>query len=291
MSDEAAPAAFVGATDVEPEPLLGPVDLEGLEEAVLLVQDLLELAPVEALPIEMLPAFVVGAGVAAAVTPATGWLPRALVFFGRHAYLMAFLGALIENTILLGFLLPGGAVVALAAAGARAGGLSLPVVIVLASAGMTAGATLDYLIGRSGVARLLAHPRAGRVGRFLSARLDQAAPLLKRHGWWVLLIAHAFGHGRSSMAVAAGATGLPLRRFLAMEAPAALVWGTVFGAGGYALGGEWQMLELALRRAGWAGATLLILGGLVWLVVSRRRVVAKGVRLAGAFQATGTGQR
>ena len=57
---------------------------------------------------------------------AVTWLSRLLSFFGQHAYFLTFAGALIENTIFLGFLLPGGAVVALAGAGGRRAGSPCP---------------------------------------------------------------------------------------------------------------------------------------------------------------------
>jgi membrane-associated protein len=214
-------------------------------------------------------------------------LARLVILFGRYAYLLAFAGALIENTLLLGFLLPGGTVVALAGAGARAVGLPLPVLVILAAAGMTGGACLDYLMGRAGIARLLLHPRLQthpRVGAFcrgLSVKLDGAAPLLRRHGWWMMLVAHAFGHGRSSLALAAGAGRLPLRRFLAIEVPAALLWATIFAGGGYLLADRWQAVELALRQIGGIGFLLLpLIGGAWWWRRSRRARRAAGARPA-----------
>lgn len=217
-----------------------------------LVGDVAELAPAEVLPAELAPVF------------AAGWIVRLLLVFGRHAYLLAFAGALVENTVFLGFLLPGGTVVALASAGGHAAGLSLPALALLAAAGMTSGAIVDYMLGRTGAARLLEHRRAGRLGRALAAQLAQAGPLLRRHGWWIMLVAHAFGHGRSTLAVAAGAARLPLARFLAIELPAALLWGSLYAGGGYLLADQWHHVDLALRTAGWLGAGALLVGVLLW---------------------------
>ncbi|HEV2123158.1 MAG TPA: DedA family protein, partial [Chloroflexota bacterium] len=180
-----------------------------------------------------------------------------------------FFGALIENTVLLGFLLPGGTVVALSGAGARTAGLSLPLLIVLGAGGMTCGAVIDYALGRAGITRLLRQRWLGKVGRKLEAQLDQAAPLLHRHGWWMMLVAHAFGHGRSSLAVAAGASGLPLRRLLAIEIPAALLWSAFYTGGGFLLAENWDRLELALRRAGWAGVIITLLSAGGWWLMRR----------------------
>ncbi|HEX2034653.1 MAG TPA: DedA family protein [Chloroflexota bacterium] len=249
-------------------------DLQQIQD---LVQDLAGVAPLEVLPVDPLPVH--------AVT----WFARLLLFFARHAYLLAFVGALLENTIVLGFLLPGGAVVALSAAGARQAQLSLPTLVLLAAAGMTGGAVIDYFLGRAGIARLLHHRWAGRLGRRLATQLEQAEPLLRRHGWWVMLLAHAFGHGRSSLALAAGASGLPLARFLAIEIPAALLWSAVYAGGGFLLAAEWETFELVLRRAGWAVTAATVCGVVAWWYLHRRRRQSRGGQPFGANGTAGHG--
>ena len=136
----------------------------------------------------------------------------------------------------------------------------------LAAAGMVGGAIIDYLLGRAGIARLLHHPLMGRWGIRMAHQLEQAEPLLSRHGWWIMLLAHAFGTGRSALAVAAGASGLPWRRFLVMEVPAALLWSTVYAGGGYVLASQWSTFELILRRVGWVGTVVVVLV-IGWLVL------------------------
>lgn len=230
------------------------MDPSTLAELPDVVPDLVTMIPVEALPLEALPA--VG----------SAWLTRVLHFFSRHALLLAFFGALIENTVLLGFLLPGGTVVALSGAGARNAGISLPLLIVVAGLGMTGGAVIDYYLGRAGVHQLLHRRWTGKIGKRLAHQLHSAEPLLRKHGWWVMLFAHAFGHGRSTLALAAGASGFPLPRFLLIEIPAAMLWSAMYAGGGYLLAAEWQNVELLLRRMGWIGAAFIIVGGLgYWL--------------------------
>jgi membrane protein DedA with SNARE-associated domain len=202
---------------------------------------------------------------------AVSWFARLLAYFAQHAYVLTFLGALVENTIVVGFLLPGGAVVALAGAGGREANLSLPALIVLAAAGMCAGAVIDYFLGRAGIARILRHPRLGRWGTRFATQLEEAEPLLRRHGWWMMLMAHAFGTGRSSLAVAAGASGLALWRFMLIEAPAAFVWSAVYAGGGYFLASQWSTFELILRRIGWVGTIGVVAVIIGWLVYQKRR--------------------
>jgi membrane protein DedA with SNARE-associated domain len=225
-------------------------DLQDLQDLPDIMPDIAELVPVEVLPMIPVP-----------VQHAATWVARLLLVFGRHALLLAFFGAFIENTVVLGFLLPGGTVVALSGAAGRTASLSLPWLIVMSALGMTAGAVTNYYCGRAGLQRVLARSWTGKIGRELAVQLRSAEPLLRKHGWWVMLFAHAFGPGRSTLALAAGASGFSLVRFLIIELPAAFLWSALYAGGGYLLAGEWQNLELMLRRIGWVGAALLVIGG------------------------------
>lgn len=214
-----------------------------------IMPDLAELVPVEVLPVLPVP-----------LLHAVGWVTRLMVVFSRHALLLAFFGAFIENTVVLGFLLPGGTVVALSGAAGRTANVSLPWLIIASGLGMTAGAVTNYYCGRAGLQRVLARPWTGKIGRELAHQLRNAEPLLRKHGWWVMLFAHAFGPGRSTLALAAGASGFSLLRFLVIELPAAFLWSALYAGGGFLLASEWQNLELLLRRIGWAGGILLVVG-------------------------------
>lgn len=209
------------------------------------------------------------------VRPVAGWLLWLLKLFARHAYVLALVGAFLENTIFTGILLPGGSVVVMAGAGARTGGLFLPAVMVLGAAGMLLGALVNYAVGRMGASRFL---RRGRLACRYRRQLAQARLLLRRHGWWAMTLSYVFGPGRSALAVAAGVARLPLAQFVAYQAPAALLWGAAFAGGGYALAREWQTVQVMLRRAGWAGLAVFTAVVAAWWVVrtvaSHRRATA-----------------
>ena len=229
---------------------MDPSELFDLQDIPEIMPDIAELVPIEVLPALPVP-----------VQQAAGWLARIMLVFGRHALLLAFFGAFIENTVVLGFLLPGGTVVALSGAAGRTASLSLPWLVIMSALGMTAGALTNYYCGRAGLQRVLARPWTGKIGRDLALQLRNSEPLLRKHGWWVMLLAHAFGPGRSTLALAAGASGFSLTRFLVIELPAAFLWSALYAGGGYLLASEWQNVELLLRRIGWVGAVLLVVGG------------------------------
>ena len=210
-----------------------------------------------------------GLGVAQVLPGTAGSL-----FLGQHAYALVFFAALAEGIALLGLLIPGAGVIALSGAGAREAGLTaglLPVLVLLGAGGLLAAAVVNYQLGRSGLSRLLGQPWLGAWGPRLQEQLTATAPLLRRHGWWVALLASAFGAARSSLAVAAGAGGFPLGRLLAIQLPAALLWSALYAGGGYLLADQWERVEQAVRQAGAAGfGALAVMGGLWWAVRRRR---------------------
>lgn len=196
------------------------------------------------------------------------------LFLGQHAFALVFFAALAEGIAVLGLLIPGAGVIALSGAGAREAGLTaglLPLLVLLGAGGLLAAAVVNYELGRSGLSRLLGQPWLGAWGSRLQSQLTATAPLLRRHGWWVALLASAFGAARSSLAVAAGAGGFPLRRLLAIQLPAALLWSGLYAGGGYLLADQWERVEQAARQAGAAGfAVLAVVGGLWWAARRRR---------------------
>ena len=139
---------------------MDPSELFDLQDIPEIMPDIAELVPIEVLPALPVP-----------VQQAAGWLGRIMVVFGRHALLLAFFGAFIENTVVLGFLLPGGTVVALSGAAGRTASLSLPWLVIMSALGMTAGALTNYYCGRAGLQRVLARPCTGKIGRDLSLQL------------------------------------------------------------------------------------------------------------------------
>jgi membrane protein DedA with SNARE-associated domain len=167
-------------------------------------------------------------------------------------YPIVFLGAAIENTVLLGLVLPGGTLVMLGAVYAHDGSMALPTVLLLAFLGMVLGTSLDYTLGRFGLQSALSR---SRFAPRLEPRLAVAERFLERWGSGAFLLAHFIGHVRSFLAITAGMTRLPVRRFLLYEGTAALVWNLAFVGAGYALG---ENLERLQRFMGWAGLTVAL---------------------------------
>lgn len=188
--------------------------------------------------------------------------------YDQYGYLIVFLGALGENTALLGLVMPGGTLALLGAFYARQGSLNLFWVIFFAWIGTVIGYHVDYLLGRFALSRIMSRWGGSALGQRLrlAGRLRLARRMLARYGGRAILLSHVVGHIRSFVALSAGATHMPYRRFLAFELVAALLWNIGFSVLGYVAGAEYDRIQQIVERAGWVIAAVVIAVLLLWKV-------------------------
>jgi membrane protein DedA with SNARE-associated domain len=117
------------------------------------------------------------------------------------------------------------AVVAAALYAATARGLPIAGVIGAAILGALTGTTLGFLVGRRGGERLLL--AVARRLRISPARVQALRRELDAHGTPWLLVARFVTGLRNIAGLMAGASGMPLRRFLAVSTLAAALWATI----------------------------------------------------------------
>lgn len=204
--------------------------------------------------------------------PINAWLDSLAELYDTYGYLIVFLGALFENTALLGLLLPGGTLALLGAFYAYQGTLNIVWVILFAWIGTVLGYNADYLIGRLLLSRLAGRWSASWLGQKLrlAGRLRLARMFLAKHGGKAILLSHVVGHVRSFVALSAGATHMRYRRFLSYELIAALLWNTLFCLLGYFAGSEREQLQLLLERSGWVVLLGVALAYAGWRLVRWR---------------------
>ncbi len=206
------------------------------------------------------------------MAPIHDWLDTLASLYGRYGYALVFWGALGENTALLGLFLPGNMLALLGGFYAREGKLSLPVVILLTWCGTVLGYHLDYALGRLVLGHFVQGWQTAQLGRRLrlAGRLRLARAFLHRHGGKAILVSHLVGQLRSFVALGAGMSHMPYRRFLRFEAMAALLWSGGLSLAGYLVGGERKRLEVFIARSGWLILGLLVLVYVAWRVVRPR---------------------
>lgn len=193
------------------------------------------------------------------------WIELLAGFYNRYGYWIVLLGALAENTAVLGLVLPGGTLALLGAFYARQGTLHLGWVIAFATLGTVLGYHIDYLFGRYLFAPMMARWRAIRSGRLrLAARLRLARRILTKHGGKAILLSHTVGHLRSFVAMSAGIIHLSYRRFLAFEVLAAFLWNTAYCLIGYFIAVEIDQLQQIIERAGWLMLGVFVVLSIIW---------------------------
>ncbi|MGH2351633.1 MAG: DedA family protein [Chloroflexota bacterium] len=187
-------------------------------------------------------------------------LDRLIAVFGQYAPAVAFSAAFVETLAGLGVIVPGGTAVILAGFAARDGGAgSFLAVAVAAWIGMTLGAAVDYWLGRLAGHRLVPRWLPWRLATRWRRLLRSSRGFMRRWGWWAIAIANIAGPGRSSLAVAAGASGWSFGSFLAGQAIASAAWSVLYSGLGHVAAGEVERVQVLVSGAGMAMAVMLIL--------------------------------
>jgi membrane protein DedA with SNARE-associated domain len=144
--------------------------------------------------------------------------------------------------------------------------LSLPILILVGSAGALIGGVMGYALGR-----VLGAAALERYGRFVG--LDAAKVRLGRylflvHGGKIVFALRFVALVGPFGGVLAGANKMAIGRFMIFNALGAVAWNIVFGAGGYLFG---AMFEAVGRTAGIAAVVVtLALIVAVGLYIHRR---------------------
>jgi membrane protein DedA with SNARE-associated domain len=143
-----------------------------------------------------------------------------------YGYLALFVGTFVEGeTILI-----------LGGLAAHLGYLELPWVIVAAFAGSLLGDQLYFLIGRYRGRAYLAERPAWQ------SRSQRVEALLHRHQLSIIL-GFRFLYGLRTMTpFVIGVSGVPLRRFIVLNALGALIWASSFGTLGFIFGHGFEVL-------------------------------------------------
>lgn len=183
---------------------------------------------------------------------------------GHWAYLVMFLGAMLESAAFLGLLVPGESLVLLAGFLCAQGVLHTDVLMVVVASGAVLGDSIGYQLGRS-----LGRPGLVRFGsRFglTAQRIDRADQFFERHGGKSIFLGRFVGFARALVPFLAGSSRMPYRQFLPYNVAGAVAWTIVIVSLGYFLGASWQAASKWIGRASAIlGAALLLALVIAWL--------------------------
>lgn len=185
--------------------------------------------------------------------------PEALEGFLHHyGYAAVFTVVALESS---GIPLPGEATLISAAIyAATTHALSLPLIVLWASAGAIVGDNVGFWVGRTyGLTLLL---RYGMHVGLDEPHLKLGQHLFAKHGGKIIFFGRFIAVLRALAAILAGANRYPWGRFFVFNAGGGIVWATLYGSAAYLLGHSIH------RIAGPFGITLLavalVVGILAW---------------------------
>jgi membrane protein DedA with SNARE-associated domain len=173
------------------------------------------------------------------------WVLRTLErLFTDYGYYVVFFGVLLENSMLLGLLVPGAIILILAGLAAENGSINLVAVLSLAVAATIIGDTISYAVGRLGWTNALERTGMGKM-------IEKVREPMQSHSTWLILAYHLAGYSRVVGPAAAGIFRIPFRRWAPLDYAGGAIWvglytglGVVLGMAGVEFGDTKSMVRL-----------------------------------------------
>jgi membrane protein DedA with SNARE-associated domain len=169
------------------------------------------------------------------------------------------------TAVAVGTFLEGESVLLIAGAAASRGQLSMPLVMTVAAFASFLGDQMYFLVGRRyGVALLARYPS-------LRPRAARVNSLLERHHLPMILSIRFLYGLRIAGPIAIGMRSVSWPRFLLFNGLGALLWAMLIASAGYGAGHTLLHLLKAVDADELWGLSVLLVLGLVWWLVGRRR--------------------
>jgi undecaprenyl-diphosphatase len=193
---------------------------------------------------------------------------------GKWTYLVVGILAFLETGAFLGFIAPGETAVIVGGLVAGQGKISLLALIAIVWTCCVAGDVTSYELGRrKGRKWLLEH---GERLKITEERLDVVESFMDKRGPATIVLGRFLGFVRPLSPFIAGASRMPLRRFLPYDVLAAGLWAITFCTLGYLFWRSIDQLTTYVSRGLFAFGTLVVVvGGIVALIHLRRSPEAR----------------
>ncbi len=174
-------------------------------------------------------------------------------YFNQFGYPLIFASALLENIAIVNYFTPGSTVIWIAGFYAQQGQLNPFLVWLTAASAATLGNQIDYLLGYSGVYRLINLLK-------LKERVEEQKEKYVHKGNLVeAFLIYMTGIIRSFLLVALGALQIPWRTYFLFTASSAAARKGLFVSIGYFFGTNRPFIETFFANFWWMGLVILIL--------------------------------
>ena len=191
-----------------------------------------------------------------------GALSSASGSLGGWTYLAVPALAFLETGAFVGLLVPGETAVVVGGVVAERGDVALPALIALVWLGAVGGDLVSFALGRR-LGRPFLDDHGARL-RIRPEHVDRVDRFFARYGGRAVLVGRFVGILRALTPFVAGASRLPLRRFLPYSVVGALAWAATFTVVGYAFASSFESAGETAARIALGGAVLaavaLVLG-------------------------------
>lgn len=168
--------------------------------------------------------------------------------------------------------------------------LNIVLVIAAAAAGAIIGDNFGYFIGREGGYRLVR--RYGKYIRLDERKLKLGQYLFIKHGGKVVFFGRFVSVLRAWAAFLAGVDRMDYRRFFFFNAAGGILWATIYGIGGYALGKNVHRIAGPVGIVVGVIAAVIIIAFLVFLNRNEKRLEDEAERaLPGSLDDYRSGKR
>jgi membrane protein DedA with SNARE-associated domain len=164
---------------------------------------------------------------------------------GLPVYALVGLLVFLEDSVFVGFVVPGETAAVLGGVAAARGHVELAVMAGVVVLSAVAGDSVGYEVGRRVGPRVL----EARLLRRHQVRLDDARQFLVRRGGRAVFLGRFVAFFRAVMPALAGTARMRYPRFLAFNAAGGLVWGTAFVLLGFLAGSSYAAVERLVGRA------------------------------------------
>jgi undecaprenyl-diphosphatase len=184
-------------------------------------------------------------------------------------YLVIFAMTFLENSAFMGLIAPGEWTLVVAGLLASEGTLELPWLYAAAITGAVLGDITGYIIGRTGGYRFFL--RYGHYFRFKESYLDTTKEYFRKHGGKTVFVGRFVPFVKVFAPMSAGIGRMPVARFIAWDAPGAIIASSLLITGGYLFGESWQRIN---QYIGWAAGLIfavIIISAASAVAVRRRR--------------------
>ncbi len=172
---------------------------------------------------------------------------------------------------------------------AAQGHFSLPVILILNTAGALTGSGLSYWLGAAGGKPLLL-----KYGKYVMVRpkdIEKTEAYFAKHGTWTILVGRFLPVIRHIISIPAGIARMPLVPFFSLTGLGASLWGGGLMVLGYVLGARWKEIEAKAKSIDHLIAFAIvfaIIGAALYFYVRRRKERARAADTAPASDSAST---